>query len=774
MYSFMPLKIETFSNISPRSHPKRYGRWNYTALEADCPELLRNIHQLLFSTDFYSLPRKTLVPLTLINSKRHPRLNDGSFDQIQKKDVASNSKIFLRKSVADQRRSDYYKQISSQFTSRTITSRSKQGVVMQELKKRYALPNSGYSSRVVPSQSMNANGTNSLPCESFQSSDHVDHPKSSPPSVSQTNEPSGSFDQMIAKHSISSPPPPKNYEVERPDSGRCLSTPRYSTCLDTCTFSQCLPKTKATLSLQNVKLHKYRSLGQISNECLAPTVSNHKPLYRKEMLPYISEYWAYRPPDSFRPSKDRTLPDWDPDEEYQALLDFTYPLRPGHYTSKDSLDGDDLSSDSCLKDSGIVADSSLPSLSNTLTSKSMLSFPAYQSSPSNTANPAWDYSSHRGYVDPPHRSSRPLHIYNQPSSLSSHSTYKARPSVEHSTNNKAQLSESLSNSAITFGCSLATTVADSSFLSKSSNEGFSNHVISGRDSTGFIPTTQILPLNKEWESDEEYLALPYKLNELEALAQQLENLSVHLDNKSTCATNANKGIVKPTKDTTIQGGRTEDTLIDHGSGAEVTQSTCQLESDPIYTPKGLGCEDTIMELKKINNFIKKLGRWPGSRLMSNQQLQHGTKEQKNDDGLLAHIQNFSTKLEEMVQWLYEVAETMDNWISPQPEMESIKSSLDVCMAFKNDVNEHRELTKSVLKSGEILLQSVTDITPVLKETLTLIARQSKQLNGHAAHLYSSVLAAMNIVKDDLETKQNELEAAGLGRQSSLTEDGKWL
>ncbi|XP_051866835.1 centrosomal protein of 68 kDa isoform X2 [Pristis pectinata] len=655
--------------------------------------------------------------------------------------------------------------MSSQFGSHSLTSRSKQGVAMQEKNRRYSIPTSGNLSRVERPQRLNAKGTDSLTNEPIR--------PFSPPSVSQTYRPSGRFDLQVTRPSISPTPPPNNNEIDRPSSRRCLSTPKHNTCLDTSTFSQHLPKRETMLSIQDVKLCKHTSLGQLSNGCHTSADFSTEPLHRKEMLPCISEYWASRIPDYFKAFRDRTLPDWDPDEEYQALLDFTYPLRPLNFTSKDLLDGEDLSCGSCFKDPGIVADGSLLSPANTLTSKSTLTLPAYQTSSSDIANPSWAYNNLRESVAAPRRSSSPLPSCNQPSNLTSPLTLKARLStksfLEHSRINKAQLSDSLINSTITSDCTLTNSITDSGFLSKNSSEEFTNHLISGDDSTSFLSTAQILPLNKEWGSDEEYLSLPYKLNELEDLARQLENLSAHLDESADVT-----GVNVTTRDVDVHDGGAQDILSDlGGSSRDLTQLYRQQGSEPINTCDYSESEDAVMELKKATDFIRKLGRWPGSRL-TNQQFPQVTEEKQNGDCLLIHIQNFSTKLEEMVQWLYKVAETTDNWTPPQPEMESIKSSLDVCMAFKNDVNEHRELTESVLKSGEILLKSVIDTTPVLKETLDLIARQSKKLNGHAAHLYSSVLTAMNMVKDDLETKQRELEAAGLERQLSPTEDCKWL
>ncbi|CAF91193.1 unnamed protein product, partial [Tetraodon nigroviridis] len=39
-------------------------------------------------------------------------------------------------------------------------------------------------------------------------------------------------------------------------------------------------------------------------------------------------YRACAVPKSSPPSTDRCSEDWDPNQEYQVLLDYTYPLRP--------------------------------------------------------------------------------------------------------------------------------------------------------------------------------------------------------------------------------------------------------------------------------------------------------------------------------------------------------------------------------------------------------------------------------------------------------------
>ncbi|KAM9848082.1 centrosomal protein of 68 kDa [Aulostomus maculatus] len=64
-----------------------------------------------------------------------------------------------------------------------------------------------------------------------------------------------------------------------------------------------------------------------------------------------AKYWACAIPKSLPPSPDRQGAGWDPNREYQELMDYTYPLSPGQL-KKDSL----LQTDMTLQDSGIEMD----------------------------------------------------------------------------------------------------------------------------------------------------------------------------------------------------------------------------------------------------------------------------------------------------------------------------------------------------------------------------------------------------------------------------------
>lgn len=76
------------------------------------------------------------------------------------------------------------------------------------------------------------------------------------------------------------------------------------------------------------------------------------------MSPYQANYWACAIPKDLPPSPDRKSADWDPNREYQDLLDYTYPLRPGQVVTKwDSSNlQEDYHIDPNLQDSGIGLD----------------------------------------------------------------------------------------------------------------------------------------------------------------------------------------------------------------------------------------------------------------------------------------------------------------------------------------------------------------------------------------------------------------------------------
>lgn len=98
-------------------------------------------------------------------------------------------------------------------------------------------------------------------------------------------------------------------------------------------------------------------LGRIEGRGEGETkLSSHTGHSRKEpMTPCQLNYWVCAIPKASPPSPDRLSSDWDPNSEYKALLDYTYPLKPGQ--GGDAWDKYEFQEDSLLhtdlQDSGI-------------------------------------------------------------------------------------------------------------------------------------------------------------------------------------------------------------------------------------------------------------------------------------------------------------------------------------------------------------------------------------------------------------------------------------
>ncbi|XP_021565181.1 centrosomal protein of 68 kDa isoform X2 [Carlito syrichta] len=126
-----------------------------------------------------------------------------------------------------------------------------------------------------------------------------------------------------------------------------------------------------------------------------------------------------------------------------------------------------------------------------------------------------------------------------------------------------------------------------------------------------------------------------------------------------------------------------------------------------------------------------------------------SEEMDSDDEYLALptrlTQTFCCQLEELIRWLYNVADVTDHSSPPRSSLTALKSSLQLYRQFKKDIDEHQSLTESVLQKGELLLQCLLDNTPVLKDVLGRIAKQSGELESHADRLYDSILTSLDVL-----------------------------
>lgn len=220
---------------------------------------------------------------------------------------------------------------------------------------------------------------------------------------------------------------------------------------------------------------------------------------------YQADYWACAIPKAQPPCPDRKSAAWNPNMEYEALLDYTYPLRPGHVSSE--WNHSDLQADSLLrtnlnmKDSGIDLDHLCSSASLSGMEPSDCG-----GGRSRDGSSAWaEYSSPDLQLFP--RCSPDAPPCSTPLSL---------------TNPISVSLDSLDCSKERVGGSPRMCCDDCR-----------HHVASSSSSSAFIRSTSFLPRSR-WvggEMDEEFWPLPEQLEDLEQLSRQVSTADTFLYNE---------------------------------------------------------------------------------------------------------------------------------------------------------------------------------------------------------------------------------------------------
>ncbi|KAL4693822.1 hypothetical protein H8959_013087 [Pygathrix nigripes] len=187
-----------------------------------------------------------------------------------------------------------------------------------------------------------------------------------------------------------------------------------------------------------------------------------------------------------------------------------------------------------------------------------------------------------------------------------------------------------------------------------------------------------------------------------------------------------------------------------GSGDPEGQNPCYLHSFVrAQDSAGEGSPGSSQALGVSSGLLKtrpslpaRLDRWPFSDPDAKGQLPRKGGEQ-GKESLVQCVKTFCCQLEELIRWLYSVADVTDHGTAARSSLTSLKSSLQLYRQFKKDIDEHQSLTESVLQKGEILLQCLLENTPVLEDVLGRIAKQSGELESHADRLYDSILASLD-------------------------------
>ncbi|KAK9541063.1 hypothetical protein VZT92_001139 [Zoarces viviparus] len=418
-----------------------------------------------------------------------------------------------------------------------------------------------------------------------------------------------------------------------------------------------------------------------------------------------ANYWAGAIPKVLPPSPDRHSADWDPNREYQALLDYTYPLRPGQVVfegDSSKVRGDSLvqTDYSNLQDSGIELDH--------LCSSTSLS--------------GLDFS-----LSACHRSPDPQVL-----------------------NKSSDGPDPMGLSMDSFDCS-------------KNGGGMSRFDGRSSTSTAFPRYANVHPLSRCVcrEVDEEFWPLPDQMEELQLLSRRVREVTAQLSRPvATSWESLETGtilssITLPEKreaedrdeEATVEelaggnhdtdegkdetGRRAAQTAADHRDSETVRRS-----SGAWVEPVGGGLSPS--SLREVEVLAEQLC---GLTLPGGQTSSRDDWEQSNS--LMQHIQVFCSHLEQLIQKLYTVSGKMELLAAPTVDIDSVKSSLAEYQSFQREVSSHQPLTSCVLHTGRLLLGCINNTSPLLRDTLLLIERRCGALETHTEHFFSSILSAMD-------------------------------
>ncbi|XP_058523871.1 centrosomal protein of 68 kDa [Ochotona princeps] len=462
----------------------------------------------------------------------------------------------------------------------------------------------------------------------------------------------------------------------------------------------------------------------------------------RRRLSFQAEYWACVLPNSLPPSPDRHSPLWNPNKEYEELLDYTYPLRPGPQPPQVRYSS--APADPILQDSGVDLDSFSVSPASTL------------KSPTN--------------VSP---NCPPLEATAVPFSMTTESHLKQWPSGVPQKQDSTDLApwHRLASTPRAPG------TRDASWESRESTPGDKHLKVGSPQQRTWdrrwpssrpertkrasqsvhcpVSTVSGWHSEEEVDSDDEYLALPTRLTQVSSLLSYLSSIPSWMpppggaaEGQSSLEVSDSDGPASLPSSCSRGQLPSEATL--HTSGDLESQNHCFLPSficaqDSAGEGSLLSSQapGTASGLPKAQACLPAmLDTWSSSALAAEGQLPG---EEQGQESLVQCVKIFCTQLEELIRWLYNVADATDPGTPPGSSLTALKSSLQLYRQFKREIDEHQSLTESVLQRGEMLLQCLLDNAPVLKDVLGRIAKQSAELESHADRLYDSILTSLDLL-----------------------------
>lgn len=476
------------------------------------------------------------------------------------------------------------------------------------------------------------------------------------------------FNTSAAKRSLSSPPS-ASLSLTEPPVPKWISTPRSTSHSSNHTshFTRKVKTRKGEMTDTGIDSLLNTGSSEFYNK-------NHQRGF-KHMSPYQANYWACAIPNSMPPSPNRKSPSWDPEKEYEALLDYTYPLRPNITGTMGSPEGDLLlRNDLLLQDSGIELDR--------FCSSSTLS--------------CLDLSHTRtrqGWGSPgTGRKSTEFHALNQ----------------SHSKTSDGIMSSSLYSSLDQAGLSVESLDYDRKPGGHYRKFGIFSTF---RSVPTFISSTHVLPRpNAQDELDEEFLRLPERLQELQVLSQQLRDISDQISQPVITSWESLESENTSVRSPTDQVGKHEPLMKERGDedieaerGSEVpltSEDHLEKAKEPGTRIQMISRDVNRRNLREVEAIMDQLSGLSVSELQRT--IQTDQDEYETQESLMQHIQVsklfscdcevlrrlrinencyilsqqvFCSNLEKLVRWLHKVVEKVEFLSPPVVELESVKASL---------------------------------------------------------------------------------------------------
>lgn len=496
----------------------------------------------------------------------------------------------------------------------------------------------------------------------------------------------------------------------------------------------------------------------------------------RRRLSFQAEYWACVLPDSLPPSPDRRSPLWNPNKEYEDLLDYTYPLRPGPRLPK-QLDSHVLA-EPVLQDSGIDLDSFSVSPASTLKSPTNVSHscPPAEAAALSFSGPR-EPSLKRGPSGVPQKQGGVgLASCSLFASTPRAPSGRATPWVSREPARRNLRDWPPVGRHLELGSPRLRT-RDKGWSSpglereKGASQGLRRLTC---EESGWKPQEEV-------ESDDEYLALPTRLTQVSSVISYLGSIPTLVplstdaaEGQSSLDVSDSDGPASLPSDSSQSQLPSGATL--RGSWSAEDQKHC-LRRSFVHARRSAreGSLVSSQALGVSSGPVRTRASWSAvlDPDAEGQPPRKGGEQGK--ESLVQCVQTFCCQLEELIHWLYNVADTTDHLTAPRSNLTGLKSSLQLYRQFKKDIDEHQSLTESVLQKGEILLQSLLDNTPVLKDVLGRISRQPSALESHADRLYDTILASLDtlagctLTPDSTPAAHRSTGVKGISLASSLNE-----